>query len=73
VTVETNQDAEHVVYIRLLDARGQALMFSGPEVTALPDGGSRIELSPFNAPASAEIVIARDIETQTLPFSLSLP
>jgi hypothetical protein len=73
VTVETNQDAEHVVYIRLLDAQGQALMFSGPEVTALPDGGSRIELSPFNAPACAEIVIARDIETQTLPFSLSLP
>ena len=73
VTLETNQDAEHLVYVRLLDAQGQAVMFSGPEVTALADGGARVDLSPFNAPARAEIVIAREMETATLPFSLPLP
>jgi hypothetical protein len=73
LTLETSLDAEHLVYVRLLDAQGQALMFGGPEVTALPDGGTRIDLSPFNPPARAEIVIAREIETQTLPFTLSLP
>ena len=72
LTLETNQDAAHITYIRLLDREGQALMFSGPDVTALPDGSSRFNLSPINAPARAEIVIARLMETQTLPFSLAV-
>ena len=73
VTLETSESADRVVYVRLLDAQGQALMFSSPEVTALPGGGARIDLSPFNPPARAEIVIAREIETETFPFSLTLP
>lgn len=73
LTLETNQGPERVVYVRLLDAQGQVLMFSGPEISGLPDGGAQLELSPFNAPARAEIVIAREIETETLPFSLALP
>ena len=73
LVLDTGLDAEHVVYVRLLDAQGQALMFSGPEATALPDGGARIDLSPFNAPVRAEIVVAREMETTTLPFSFSLP
>jgi hypothetical protein len=73
LTLETNQDAERVVYVRLLDAQGQPLMFSAPEVTALPDGGARLDLSPLNAPTRAEIVIAREMETEMLPFGLALP
>ena len=73
LTLETNRDAAHVTYIRLIDREGQALMFSGPDVTALPDGGSRFKLSPFNAPARAEVVIAREMETEMLPFSLAVP
>jgi hypothetical protein len=73
LVLQTNQDGQRVVYVRLLDAQGQALPFSGPQITALPDGGSRFDLSPFNAPARAEIVIAKEMETETLPFSLSLP
>ena len=73
LTLETNQDAAHVTYIRLLDREGQALMFSSLDVTALPDGGSRFHLSPFNPPARAEIVIARETETETLPFTLAVP
>ena len=73
LTLETSEGADRVVYVRLLDAQGQALMFSGPEATALPDGGARIDLSPFNAPARAEIVIGREMETETLPFTLALP
>jgi hypothetical protein len=73
LTLEASRGAERLVYVRLLDAQGQALLFSGPQVTALPDGGARFELSPFNAPARAEIVLAREMETETLPFTLALP
>jgi hypothetical protein len=72
LVLHANQDGERVVYVRLLDAQGQALMFSGPEIAALPDGGTRIDLSPFNAPARAEIVFATEMETEKLPFTLSL-
>jgi hypothetical protein len=40
---------------------------------AAPSMSARFDISPFNAPARAEIVIAREIETETLPFSLALP
>ena len=73
LTLETSDGADRVVYVRLLDAQGQALMFSGPEAAALPDGGARIDLSPFNAPTHAEIVIAREMQTETLPFTLAPP
>jgi hypothetical protein len=73
VTLETSESADRVVYVRLLNAEGQALMSSIPQVTALPDGGTRIDLSPFNPPARAEMVIAREVETVSLPFSLTLP
>jgi len=73
LTLETSAGAERLVYVRLLDAQGEALMFSGPELTGLPGGGAKFDLSPFNAPARAEIVIAREFETETLPFSLALP
>ncbi|HKX11010.1 MAG TPA: hypothetical protein VJN67_22625, partial [Stellaceae bacterium] len=73
ITLETSESADRVVYVRLLNAEGQALMFSSPQVTALPGGGARIELSPFNAPARAEIVIAREMESAAFPFNLTLP
>lgn len=72
LVLQANQDGQRVIYIRLLDAHGQVLMFSGPEITALPDGGARLDLSPFNAPVRAEIVFATEMETETLPFTLSL-
>lgn len=73
LTLETSDGVDRVVYVRLLDTQGQALTFRDPDVTALPDGGARIALSPINAPTRAEIVIARELETATLPFNLSLP
>jgi hypothetical protein len=74
LVLETNQDADHVVYIRLLDGHGQALMLGGPPVIMpLPDGGARFDLSLSNEPARAEIIIAREMETATLPFSLLPP
>jgi hypothetical protein len=72
LVLHANQDGQRIVYVHLLDAQGKALMFSGPEITALPDGGARLDLSPFNAPARAEIVFATEMETEKLPFTLSL-
>jgi hypothetical protein len=72
VTLTVNQDADRVVYIRLLDDHGQALTLGGPPVIIPePGGGAQFQLA--NAPARAEIVIAREVETVTLPFSLALP
>jgi hypothetical protein len=73
LTLETSAGPERLVYVRLLDAQGEAVVFSGPATMALPGGGAKFELSPFNAPARAEIVIARELETETLPFTLALP
>jgi hypothetical protein len=73
VTFHVNKDGNRVVYIRLMNAQGEALAFFGPQVTNLPDGSTRFELSPFNPPARAQIVLASEIESKSLPFSFALP
>jgi hypothetical protein len=73
VSFHVNKDANRIVYIRLLNAQGEALAFFGPQVTNLPDGSTRFELSPFNPPARAQIVLASEIESKSLPFSFALP
>jgi hypothetical protein len=73
VTFNVSKDGNRIVYIRLMNAQGESLNFFGPQVTNLPDGSTRFELSPFNAPASAQIVLASEIESKSLPFSFALP
>jgi hypothetical protein len=73
VTFNVSKDGNRIVYIRLMNAQGEPLSFFGPQVTTLPDGSTRFELSPFNAPARAQIVLASEIESKSLPFSFALP
>ena len=64
-------EGENVEYVRLLDADGQAVAFSGPRTTALPDGGERFELLPMSPYARAEIVIATARDEKSYPFVLT--
>ena len=73
VTFQVNRGGDRVVYIRLLDAEGKAIAFLGPQITDRPDGSTRFELSPLNPPARADIVLASEIESRSLPFAFTLP
>jgi hypothetical protein len=73
LTFQVNQGGDRVVYIRLLDAEGKAVAFLGPQITERPDGSTRFELSPLNPPARAEIMLASEIESHSLPFAFTLP
>ena len=72
LTIETNKDGERVYYIRLLGGDGQPLAFTGPNITAAPDGAWRFELSPLGHPARAEVIFAGDLERQVYPIALTL-
>src|SRR5207247_2872879 len=58
--LETSRDGDRVVYIRLLNADGQAVSFFGPQMAALPGGAQTFELSPLGACHTAEVIVARD-------------
>jgi hypothetical protein len=73
ISFRVSKDGHRIIYIRLMNSQGEPLAFFGPQVTNLPDGSTRFELSPFTAPAKAQIVIASDIESKSLPFSVALP
>jgi len=54
-----------------LGADGQALAYFGPNITEGPGGAWRFELSPLNPPVKAEIVVAGQVDRQTLPVRLT--
>ncbi len=72
LTIETNKDGERVYYIRLLGGDGQPLAFTGPNITAGPDGAWRFELSPLGQPARAEVIVARELERKVYPMAFPL-
>jgi hypothetical protein len=71
VTLATSRDGDRIYYVRLLGADGQALAYFGPNITEGPGGAWRFDLSPLNPPVKAEIVLAGQVERQTLPVSLT--
>ena len=71
VTLATSRDGDRVYYIRLLAADGRALAYFGPNITEGPGGARRFELSPLNPPVKAEIIVAGQVDRQTLPVSLT--
>jgi hypothetical protein len=71
VTLQTNRDGDRVYYVRLIGADGQALAFSGPNITEAPDGAWRFELSLLNPPVRAEINLAREVDRKSYPVTLT--
>jgi hypothetical protein len=70
LTLAANRAGNTIAYIRLVNAEGQAVAFSGPHTTALADGGESFELMPMSPYAHAEVVIATARDTKTYPFVL---
>ncbi len=71
LTLETSRDGDSVVYIRLLNADGQAVTFFGPQTAALPGGAQTFELSPLGAYDTAEVIVAHDRDTKSYAFVLT--
>lgn len=70
LTLAASRAGDTIAYIRLVNAEGQAIAFSGPRTTALADGGESFELMPMSPYARAEVVIATARDTKTYPFVL---
>jgi hypothetical protein len=70
LTLAVNRAADTVAYIRLVNAEGQAVAYSGPRTTALADGGESFELMPMSPYQRAEVVIATARDTKSYPFVL---
>ena len=59
------------MYVRLLNAAGQAVGFFGPQSAILPGGAQTFELSPLGAYVAAEVILAPDRDTKTYSFALT--
>ncbi len=66
-----NRAGDTIAYVRLLNAEGQPIAYSGPQTKALPDGGESFALMPMSPYTRAEVVIATAHDTKTYPFVLS--
>lgn len=71
LTLSVNRAGETIAYVRLLNAEGKPIAYSGPQTTALPGGGERFDLMPMSPYMRAEVVIATAQDTKTYPFVLS--
>jgi hypothetical protein len=70
LTLALDRAGDAIAYIRLLDAQGQAIAYSGRQTTG--DGGERFELMPMSPYERAEVVIATARDTKAYPFVLTL-
>jgi len=71
LTLRTDRDGDQIVYVRLLNADGQAVHCS-PDVTEGANGAWSFDLSTMSAYSAAEIVRAREFDTRTYPFTLDV-
>jgi len=59
-----------LLYARIVGADGQAVASFSPNITVLPEGAWRFELSPLGAAAGAELIVAGQVERKDYPFAL---
>ena len=71
LTLQASRDGDRVVYVRLLNAAGQAVGFFGPQTAVLPGGAQTFELSPLGAYVAAEVILAPDRDTKSYSFALT--
>jgi len=70
-TVDRTLAANLQQLVNELNADGQAVAFFGPQTAALPGGAQTFELSPLGAYDAAEVVVARDRDTNSYAFVLT--
>jgi len=54
----------------LADADGQAVGFFSPNITVLPDGAWRFELSPSGTVVAAQLIVADELDRKDYSFTL---
>src|SRR5207302_59593 len=70
VTLKADKEGNRVIYTQLAGADGQAVWFSGPNITILPDGAWRFELSPSGTPVAAQLIVADELDRKDYSFTL---
>jgi len=70
VTLRANKDGNRLVYTQLAGADGQAVLFFSPNITVLPEGAWRFELSPMGAPVGAQLIVADELDRKDYSFTL---
>ena len=70
VTLQADKEGNRVIYTQLAGADGQAVWFSGPNITILPDGAWRFELSPSGTPVAAQLIVADELDRKDYSFTL---
>jgi hypothetical protein len=70
LTLQTSKDGDRLLYVRLIDAGGQALAYFRPQITESPAGDWRFELSALGAPVRAELVLASQMDRKDYPVAL---
>ncbi len=71
LTLRTDRDGERVVYVRILNADGQAVSYS-PNVTEGDHGAWSFNLMTASAYSAAEVLVASELDTHAYPFVLDV-
>lgn len=72
LTLVANRDGHRLLYVRFVNAEGQAVAFFSPDITESPDGSWRFELSPLGTPVRAEVIVASELDRKEYPFTLAV-
>jgi hypothetical protein len=71
MTLRTNRDGDRLVYVRLLNADGQAV-YGSSSITEGEKGAWSVDVTTPSAYAAAEVVVANEFDARTSPFTLDL-
>jgi len=70
ITLQANKDGNRLIYSQLVDADGQAVGFFTSNITVLPEGAWRFELSPSGTAVAAQLIVADELDRKDYTFTL---
>ena len=70
ITLQANKDGNRLIYSQLVGADGQAVGFFSPNITVLPEGAWRFELSPSGTVVAAQLIVADELDRKDYTFTL---
>jgi hypothetical protein len=70
VTLQSTTAGERVLYVKVSDPDGEPVISFSPNITELPDGAWRFELTPQGVPSHADVIFASELERRDYPFRL---
>jgi hypothetical protein len=73
LTLRAAANGERVLHVALTAVGGQPVASFNPTITESPDGAWTFQLSPYGAPAYADVTFATSVERKDYPFRLERP